>query len=185
MYCSGCGQVLPQGQGFCPQCGRPAGPPIPPIPGAFVPGVMPGFEFQLQNYAGRVKALAIVWFIYAGLSLVLGLAGLAFANAFLAGHFGAWMSGGMGNSMGGSMPHLWFWPAILRVAWVFLVLRSALAVIAGWGLLTRSEWGRIVAIVAAFLSLLKFPLGTALGIWTLVTLLGCRNSTLYSHLERS
>jgi hypothetical protein len=40
-----------------------------------------------------------------------------------------------------------------------------------------------VAIVAAFLSLLKFPFGTALGIWTLITLLGYRNSTLYSQLS--
>jgi hypothetical protein len=48
----------------------------------------------------------------------------------------------------------------------------------------RSEWGRIVAIVAAFLSILKFPFGTALGIWTLVMLLGYRNTTLYDQLER-
>jgi hypothetical protein len=48
----------------------------------------------------------------------------------------------------------------------------------------RSQWGRIVAIVAAFLSILKFPIGTALGIWTLVVLLGYRNTTLYDQLER-
>jgi hypothetical protein len=46
----------------------------------------------------------------------------------------------------------------------------------------HSQWGRIVAIVAAFLSLLKFPFGTALGIWTLVVLLGYRNSSLYEQL---
>jgi hypothetical protein len=40
-----------------------------------------------------------------------------------------------------------------------------------------------VAIVAAFLSLLKFPFGTALGIWTLVMLLGYRNTTLYQTLQ--
>jgi hypothetical protein len=47
----------------------------------------------------------------------------------------------------------------------------------------RTDWGRIVAIVAAFLILLKFPFGTALGIWTLVTLLGYRNTTLYQQLQ--
>jgi hypothetical protein len=41
-----------------------------------------------------------------------------------------------------------------------------------------------VAIVAAFLSVLKFPFGTAMGIWTLVMLLGYRNTTLYGQLER-
>jgi hypothetical protein len=46
----------------------------------------------------------------------------------------------------------------------------------------RAPWGRIVAIVAAVFSLLRFPFGTALGIWTLVVLLGYRNSTLYDQL---
>jgi hypothetical protein len=41
----------------------------------------------------------------------------------------------------------------------------------------------VVAIVAAVLSLLKFPFGTALGIWTLVVLLGYQNTTLYEQLS--
>lgn len=40
-----------------------------------------------------------------------------------------------------------------------------------------------MAIIVAFLSLLKFPLGTALGIWTLVVLMGYRNATLYDQLN--
>jgi hypothetical protein len=39
-----------------------------------------------------------------------------------------------------------------------------------------------VAIVAAFLILLHFPIGTALAIWTLVVLMGYRNATLYDQL---
>jgi hypothetical protein len=31
-------------------------------------------------------------------------------------------------------------------------------------------------------SILKFPFGTALAIWTLVTLMGYRNTTLYDHV---
>ncbi len=53
---------------------------------------------------------------------------------------------------------------------------------AAFGLWQRTEWGRIVAIVAAVFSLLKFPLGTALGVWTMVMLLGYRNTTLYEQL---
>jgi ABC-type glycerol-3-phosphate transport system permease component len=71
---------------------------------------------------------------------------------------------------------------ILRFAWMAVVVRVGLAAVAGWGLYERAQWGRIVAIVAAILSLLRFPLGTALGIWTLVVLLGYRNSTLYEQL---
>ncbi len=171
MYCSGCGSALAPGQVACPQCGRPAAPPVPPVP---------GLEFQLQNYASKIKALSVVWFIYAAFSLIAGFVGMAFARAFFAGHFGPWMHGPMGG--GNPMPPMWFMPAILHLAWAFIVLRSGLALVAAWGLLERAQWGRIVAIVAAFLSLLKFPFGTALGIWTLVVLLGYRNSTLYDQL---
>jgi hypothetical protein len=171
MYCSGCGQALAPGQGFCPQCGRPVAPPVPTIP---------GLDFQLQNYAGKVKALAVVWFIYAGFSMLAGFAGLAFVQAFLSGRFGPWMHSPF---VQGPLPPEWLGPAIIHFAWVILVLRAALMIVAAWGLLERTQWGRIVAIVAAFLSLLKFPFGTALGIWTLVMLLGYRNTTLYQTLQ--
>ena len=170
MYCSGCGMALAAGQPFCPQCGRPVGPVIPPVP---------GLQFQLESYAGKVKALSVVWFIYAGLSVSTGIIGLAFANAFMGGRFGYWMHGPWAH---GPMPPMWFLPAAMHVAWIFLVVRAGLALAAGWGLWERSPWGRIVAIVAAFLSLLKFPFGTALGIWTLVVLMGYRNTTLYEQL---
>jgi hypothetical protein len=140
---------------------------------------MPGLEFQLASYAGKVKALSTVWFIYAGLSLLLGLTGLAVADAFFSGRFGPWMQHPWNQA---PWTPQYFGPALLRFAWVFLVAKAGLALVAAWGLLERTQWGRIVAIVAAFLSLLKFPLGTALGIWTLVVLLGDRNATLYEQL---
>jgi hypothetical protein len=77
---------------------------------------------------------------------------------------------------------MWFGPALLQFVWIFLVLRAALAIAAGWGLMEHTQWGRMVAIIAAIFSLLKFPFGTALGIWTLVVLLGYRNSSLYDQL---
>ena len=70
---------------------------------------MPGFAFQLESYAGKVKALSVVWFIYAGLALVTGVIGMAFANAFLAGHFGFWMHGPWNR---GPLPPEWIAPAI-------------------------------------------------------------------------
>src|SRR5512132_3591542 len=39
--------------------------------------------------------------------------------------------------------------------------------LAGYGLLTRKSWARILAIVVGILSLLNFPIGTAIGIYTL------------------
>lgn len=171
MFCSGCGHALPPGQSFCPTCGRPAAPVVPPVP---------GLQFQVESYAGKIRTLSIVWFIYAGFSLLTGFAGLAFAHAFFAHHFGGW---GNGTWPDGPGPE-WFGPALLHVVWVSILVRTMLAVVAAWGLLERTRWGRIMAIVVAILSLLKFPFGTAIGIWTLVVLLGFQNSMLYQQLEQ-
>jgi hypothetical protein len=139
---------------------------------------MPGLQFQVENYAAKVKSLSIVWFIYAAFAFLTGVAGLTFAHAFFSHHFGNW---GNGPWPGGTGPE-WFAPMFMGFAWSVLLVRSALAAIAAWGLYERAQWGRIVAIVAAFLSLLKFPFGTAIGIWTLVVLLGYRNASLYEQL---
>jgi hypothetical protein len=173
MFCSGCGHVLAQGQPVCTQCGRPVAPVVPAVP---------GLQFQLESYAGKVRALSLVWFIYAGLSVVIGLAGLTFAHAFLTNHFGNWAHGPWSD---GTVPPMWLGPTIFHFIWVALVFRAALALIAGWGLHERTQWGRVVAIVAGVLSLLKFPFGTALGIWTLVVLLGYQNTSLYEQLSYS
>ena len=160
--------VGPPGQVQCPRCGRPQTVGVPPVP---------GFEFELNSYAGKVRALSIVWFIYAGITLLFSFLGMAFARAFMFNHFGPW-----GHWDGPVRPE-WFGPAFLHFVWVFVVARAVLLFAAGWGLIERAPWGRMVAIVAAFLSLIKFPFGTALAIWTLVMLMGYRNQRLYEQLQ--
>ena len=170
MFCSSCGQALAPGQPVCPQCGRPIAIAVPPVP---------NLDLQLQTYASRVRALSIVWFIYGGLSLLTGLGGLLFANSFLHHGFGP-----MGHGPFGQFPFgPDFLPIMLRFAWSIVIVRSALAFLAGWGLMERTQWGRIVAIAAGFLCLINIPIGTALGIWTPVSLLGYRNTTLYDQLS--
>lgn len=169
MYCSGCGQALAIGQPFCPQCGRPSAPVVPPVP---------GLQFELENYAGKIRLLSIFWFIYGALALLTGLAGLTIAKAFMTHHFGNFDHGPWGN---GFDPQ-WFGPAFLHLIWIAVLFRSALAFAAGWALMERSRWGRILAIVAAFFCILKVPFGTAIAIYTLVMLLGYRNTTLYEQL---
>jgi len=176
MFCSGCGQQLTPGQQVCAHCGRPTAP----VPTAVPAPPIPNIAFELANYATRVRALSTVWFIYGGLVLVTGIIGLSFASSFFNGGFGPWMRGPWAHSGFPFGPE--FGPMIFRFAWVMVILRAALAFVAGWGLMERAPWGRVVAIVAAFLSILKIPFGTALAIWTLVTLLGYRNTTLYDQL---
>ena len=168
MFCSGCGRTLETGVTVCPQCGRavPQGAPVaPPVP---------SFEFQLDRYAGKVRVLGILWLAYGGIAIVMGFVGMAFAHAFLSGGFAPWAEHN-------DIP-TWIFPAAIHFGWLVLSMRAILCAVAGWGLLERTQWGRIVAIIAAVLSLIHIPLGTALGIATLVILLGYRNSTLYEQL---
>jgi len=53
---------------------------------------------------------------------------------------------------------------------IFLFILSIPKIIAGIGLMKKKEWGRILTLVVAFLSILSFPLGTALAIYTFVIL---------------
>jgi hypothetical protein len=168
MYCSGCGNALAQGQLVCPQCGHQVAPPVPPVP---------GLQFEVENYSSKIRVLSMFWFIYAGVGFVFGVAGLTFAKAFFSGAMGPWG----GPWMHGPMP-FFMGPAFLHMIWVLILLRSLLAAAAGWGLMEHTQWGRMVAIVAAVFSLLKFPFGTAMGIWTLVVLIGYRNQALYEQL---
>jgi len=178
MFCSGCGHALEAGQAVCPHCGR-AEAMAAAYPGGFPAPPMPSFEYQLAHYAGRVRVLGILWLAYAGLSTILGFVGLSFASRFLSGGFGPFMNGPWSH---GAMPPTWIFPFAMHFILLFVILRAVLCAVAGWGLLERTEWGRIVAIIVAILSLIKFPFGTALGVATLVILLGYRNTALYEQL---
>jgi hypothetical protein len=53
------------------------------------------------------------------------------------------------------------------------------------GLFRMQNWGRPVSIIAAIVALLNgtaFPVGTAIGIWTLVVILNARNTAAYKEL---
>ena len=62
------------------------------------------------------------------------------------------------------------------------VIVAALAIpglIAGYGLLKYYEWARILMIVIAVLELIRFPLGTILGVYTLWALLNAEGAALF------
>ena len=67
--------------------------------------------------------------------------------------------------------------ALPILAVVGISLGALLAVLAipgiaaGYGLLKRRPWGRILAVVIAILGLVNFPIGTAIGIYALWVLL--------------
>ncbi len=62
----------------------------------------------------------------------------------------------------------------------FLVLLAAPGIIAGIGLLQLKPWARILALVLAIFNLINFPLGTLLGIYTFIVLLGNEGERLFN-----
>jgi len=72
---------------------------------------------------------------------------------------------------------------VLRIAGIvvggFLALLGIPKIIGGIGLLQGHEWARILVLVVSFLSLLNIPLGTALGVYSIVILLKKETALLF------
>jgi hypothetical protein len=159
MVCQACGTPVAEGVHFCSKCGAPVVATQPMYAHPSMPMYVPRVQRNLQT-------LGILWCVLGVYRVVTGLMGILFLRAFTTHNFGddGWMFGS--RHWHGPFTPMWMgglWPAI-AVATVFA---AALALIAGYGLLNRRPWGRIVAIIAAILALIKFPFGTALGIYTL------------------
>lgn len=166
MVCQACGKDVEVGARFCPHCGAqmilPASPPAPTNYGAAngYPVVASGPRVQRH-----LQTLGTLWCVYGAYRVITGLIGLFFVRAFAWHRFGYdWPFGAWGMHHHGPMwPWMGFVPGIIGIA----VVMAALAVFAGLSLLNRKPYGRVLAIVLAVLALFKFPLGTALGIYTL------------------
>jgi hypothetical protein len=59
----------------------------------------------------------------------------------------------------------------LLLGGIFLAAFGLIHLLLAWSLFQREPWARILGLVIGFLALLRFPLGTALGIYTLWVLL--------------
>jgi hypothetical protein len=97
----------------------------------------------------------------------------------------------------------WFWPfrgntdwpywghlpshlmGILGAIGVVWALSGLLGILAGWGLLDRQPWARMLAIVLGCIALIHIPFGTALGIYTLWVLLPQQSEDEYRRIARA
>jgi len=156
MYCGKCGTPTQLGQSFCNVCGERLGE-APPYP----------VETRLERH---VKVLGILWLALSALRLVPGLAILTFG----------------GYAMRFVPFNLRGFVAPFASTIALLLLASAVAgIAAGWGLLERRPWARVLAIVMGIISLIHVPFGTALGIYTLWVLLPADSEREYQRLSRA
>lgn len=173
MYCSGCGQLIPPGQQFCPNCGRPV---VQAAPVAAAPGPMSGAWFYTRVHR-HIQALSILWIAYAAWTLFHWLIAMSIFGGFFGSYFGHWNHGPWSDFPFAHMP--WFVPLLTTI----LIGRAILAVVTGIALINRAPWARIFAIVIAFLTILKPITGTALAIYTLWVLLPSPSGEEYRQME--
>jgi hypothetical protein len=110
----------------------------------------------------HVKALGWLWIANGVLSVLMAITGLVVVN----------------------------WPGLIREVGVPLLASFGVLccflpgiivyVLAGYGLLNYRSWARILAIILAIFNLILFPIGTALGIYTLIIMFNDEAEALFS-----
>jgi len=125
---------------------------------------------QQNRIGGHIRLLAILWIAISAFRLLPGV----FLGAFFR-HSMPWFRY---NDFPG-----FFFP-MMHVLSLVLLATGILGIIAGWGLLERRPWARMMAIVIGCIFLIDMPFGTALGIYTLWVLLPAASEEEYRQISR-
>jgi hypothetical protein len=157
MFCDGCGTTMQPGQAFCSRCGKQ----------------IVGSLTMMQQRPGRVQAhlhlLAIFWFAISAFNAIIGVVLYILANTLLA--------------PGGPAGAPDFLRPLLSVVAIIILGGSALGFSAGWGLMHREPWARVLTLVLAFLVLfINIPVGTAVGVYTMWVLMPSESEHEYGAL---
>ena len=162
MFCDACGSTLQAGQNFCGRCGKEV------RGGTHIAYPHP------SRVREHVRLLGILWIAYSALHVVGGVVLLVLSNTLFA----------RPESFGGPHFPAFLQPLLSTIA-VFLLAKAVAGFAAGWGLLQRESWARVLSIVVAFISLFNVPIGTALGIYTLWVLMPSQSDREYEEHVRA
>jgi len=115
----------------------------------------------------HIDVISVLWIVSGALGILIGL-------------FTFWLFFGISY-----IPDVdWEASQILRIVGVWaggiISFFSIPEIIAGVGLIKRKEWGRILALVVSFLNLIWFPLGTALGVYSIIILLNDESVKIFN-----
>jgi hypothetical protein len=164
MYCSKCGSAITENQPTCPACGQPSGTLLLNQAASAA---------EQTRFDRTIHLLSQFWFLFAGLSLALAVAGFFMGPAGAIAHsvpYEPWPH-----------PPIWNWTMGAGVVWTLVVSRVVLALMAAWGLKQRCEWCRPVAMLAGAVAITQFPIGLMLGAYTIAVLIGKHRAALYAH----
>ena len=159
MFCDKCGATLQADQRFCSRCGKE------------VAGPLLGFP-QRNRVREHVRLLGILWLALSALDGLMAVASYIVANTVF--------------NLGIHPDRPSFLHPFLSLIATVVIVKAFAGFVAGWGLLQREPWARMVAVVLAFPSLLfNVPFGTALGIYTLWVLLPAESDVEYEKEART
>ncbi len=156
MFCDGCGAAVQAGQAFCGRCGKQ------------IVGIIHPMSPARGRVGGHIHLLGILWFAISAFNAVGGVALYIIANTLLA-------PGGRAGAPS-------FLHPLLTVVSIFVLGKSALGFVAGWGLMQRESWARVLAVVLGLISLFNIPFGTAIGVYTLWVLSPAQSEEEYEAL---
>lgn len=161
MFCDACGTQLDEGQNFCRACGKPVGAPV--TPAAPVAARPPA-----PRVAANLRVLAILWIARGVLWILPAIFLMSLSHM----------------QFPSDVPpeaQTFLHPFLNAIGWL-LLLGGIASFVAAWGLMERSPWARLYAIILGAINLIEVPLGTALGIYTLWVLLPEKSEEEYREL---
>jgi hypothetical protein len=151
---------------FCAACGRPTQ--------ANAGGA--AAAAALQNLAVHVRIMGFLWAIFGVFEIVMAFWTVAMSRIYFP-LFQKIVADDANSPFSVEALHeIFVWSGI------FALVAGGLGLFAGWMLLRRERFGRAVALVASFISLIQIPIGTGLAIYTLVELLPSSARERYSKL---
>jgi fructose-specific phosphotransferase system IIC component len=109
----------------------------------------------------QVKIVGWLWIVNGMLSILMAIIGLAVIN------WPGIVPSARDSLLASTGALCFFLPGIIAY------------IVAGYGLLKYKGWARILAIILAILNLILFPIGTALGIYTLVIMFNEETKSLF------
>lgn len=163
-YCHKCGAEVAETHRFCARCGQDLSAALIAAP-----------RTRVRDYHRHVKLLAVLLLLWGGLGLLKGL-----VMMWAAGPVARFVD----NISGDMLPGMLLPALMTSWAWVFIGV-SVVAIAAGVGLLDYERWARPLAVGVCVLALLRFPLGTLVGIYGLWVLVSAEGERHYRQMAAS
>lgn len=159
MFCDRCGTAVQPEQRFCNHCGRQF---------SDAPMMRNSSPSRVQEH---VRLVGILWLALSAFNALIGLV-LLIVGTELIPHIQQW------GQAGPEFPAN-FLTTLLGVVGVAVLIKAAAGFAAGYGLLQRERWARVLTLVLSFLALFHIPFGTALAIYSLWVLLPAESEREY------